>query len=143
MVIVPCKPAVQSVLALCKLLWCQSPDLHPACCVFECDSAPSVKPCLSSMERLLEFLPDVLPRTVHVQYRVEREYTIYTLFGLKITNTRLTKEYGSMLLFALGRRHVLCLYESVRKGFCHRDSWCSDTGIELYSVGTVLEPGPC
>jgi hypothetical protein len=156
------------VVALCKLQWCRSPatDLHPACCVLGCNSAPSVKPCLSSLERLL---PGVLPRTVHVQYKVEREYTIYTPFGLKITNTRLTKGYVFvflfelekrhilcfkitntrltkgyvfMFLFELERRHILCLYAAVRKGFCCRDSWCSDTDVELYSGGTVVEPGP-
>jgi hypothetical protein len=47
-----------------------------------------------------------------------------------------------MFLFELERRHILCLYAAVRKGFCCRDSWCSDTDVELYSGGTVVEPGP-
>jgi hypothetical protein len=42
-------------------------DFNLASCVFERNSALIVKPCLSTLENLMGFLPDVVPRTVHIQ----------------------------------------------------------------------------
>jgi hypothetical protein len=51
-----------------SVLYCvPTRDFHLASCVLERNSALIVKPYLSSLESLMGFLPDVVPRTAHIQ----------------------------------------------------------------------------